>query len=421
MYLRKKHLVRSIYSLLIKITWYCLTVIAKFHPKIKLFVNGRKETFKTLEQAIQPSWKIIWVHVASLGEYEQGLPLVERLKNQFSDHKIVLTFFSPSGYEVKKDKTPADVVTYLPLDTFGNATRFLEIVRPKLAIFVKYEVWPNYLTELSKRQVPTLLVSGIFNEKQAYFKWYGQFLRQSLRDFTHFFVQDEASKTLLKTLDFENITVSGDTRFDRVAQIAQRDNQMPLIDLFKRDHHCLVAGSTWPEDEKILLPFINTTTAKIKYIIAPHTIKKQHIQQLKAALSKKTVCYSELENQQQSHEEIEVVIVDSVGLLTKIYSYADIAYVGGGFATGLHNTLEPAVFGIPVIIGPEYSDFVEATDLVQQNGVLSIQNLKEFETQVTKLLQETSLAKKTGAINLLYVQKKVGATNTIMEYITKII
>ena len=421
MYLRKKHLVRSIYSLLVKITGYCLTVIATFHPKIKLFVNGRRETFTTLEQAIQPSWKIIWVHVASLGEYEQGLPLVERLKKQFSDHKIVLTFFSPSGYEIKKDKTPADLVTYLPLDTSGNARRFLEIVRPKLAIFVKYEVWPNYLIELSTRQVPTLLVSGIFKKKQAYFQWYGRFLRRSLRYFTHFFVQDETSETLLKTLDFENITISGDTRFDRVAQIVQRDNQLTLIDSFKGDHHCLVAGSTWPEDEKILLPFINTTTAKIRFIIAPHTIKKQHIQQLKAALTKKVVCYSELENHGQNPKENQVVIVDSVGLLTKIYSYADIAYVGGGFATGLHNTLEPAVFGIPVIIGPEYSDFVEATELVRQNGVLSIQNSKEFEIQVAKLLQETSFAKETGAINLSYIRKKVGATNTIMEYITPLI
>ncbi len=421
MYLRKKQLVRSIYSLLVKITWHCLTVIAKFHPKIKLFVDGRKATFKTLELAIQPSWRIIWVHVASLGEYEQGLPLIEHLKKQFPDHNILLTFFSPSGYEVKKDKTPATLVTYLPLDTIGNAKRFLEIVRPELAIFVKYEVWPNYLSELSRHKVPTLLVSGIFKEKQAYFHWYGRFLKQSLGDFTHFFVQDEKSKILLKNIGFENVTVSGDTRFDRVAQILQRDNQMPLINSFKRDHLCLVAGSTWPEDEKVLLPFINTTTTEVKFIIAPHTIKKTHIQQLEAALSKKAVLYSELENQAQNPEEAQVVIVDSIGLLTKIYSYADIAYVGGGFATGLHNTLEPAVFGIPVIIGPNYSDFVEATDLVQQNGILAIQNSKEFEIQATQLLQNASLAKKTGTINFSYIQKKVGATKTIMEYITKLI
>ena len=407
--------------LLVKIAWYCLTMIAKFHPKIKLFVDGRKETFKTLEQIVQPSWNTIWIHVASLGEYEQGLPLIERLKKQFPHYRILLTFFSPSGYEVKKDKTPADLVTYLPLDTIGNAKRFVEIVRPELAVFIKYEVWPNYLFQLKELQVPTLLVSGIFKEKQAYFHWYGRFLRQSLRNFTYFFVQDEKSKVLLKNIGFENVTVSGDTRFDRVAQIAERDNQLPLINSFKGDHPCLVAGSTWPEDEKVLLPFINTTTSAAKFIIAPHTIKEQHIQQLRASLSKKTVLYSELKHQEQNLEDTWVLILDTIGLLTKIYSYADIAYVGGGFATGLHNTLEPAVFGIPVIIGPDYADFVEATALVQQNGIFPINNPKEFEIQTNQMLQNPSFSKKTGAINLAYIQKKVGATNTIMEYITKLI
>lgn len=421
MYLRKKQLLRSIYSLLVKIAGYGLTLIAKFHAKIKLFVDGRKNTFKNLEDAIQPTWKVLWVHVASLGEYEQGLPLVERLKKQFGDHRILLTFFSPSGYEVKKDKTPADVVTYLPLDTKTNAKRFLEVVQPRLAIFIKYEVWPNYLVELKKRNIPALLVSGIFKKKQAYFHWYGRLLRQSLSHFDHFFVQDKKSKILLKTLGFENVTVSGDTRFDRVAQILERENTMPLIRSFINGLPCLVAGSTWPEDEKVLLPFVNRTRAKIKVIIAPHTIKENHIQQLRAAISKRTLLFSELETEAQPLEGTEVLIIDNIGLLTKIYSYADMAYVGGGFATGLHNTLEPAVFGIPVIIGPKYSDFAEATDLVKQNGIFVISTPEEFGSKVTELFNNAPLVKSTGAVNASYIQQKVGATNTIMEYITKII
>lgn len=421
MYLRKKLRLRSIYSLSVKIAWYGLLLIAKFHSKIKLFVAGRKATFKRLEGSIQPSWKTVWVHAASLGEYEQGLPLVERLKKQFADHKILLTFFSPSGYEVKKDSTPADLVTYLPLDTAGNASRFLEVVQPELAVFIKYEVWPNYLVELKKRNIPTLLVSGIFKERQAYFQWYGTLLRQSLRHFNHFFVQDEKSRILLKQLGFENVTVSGDTRFDRVAQILERDNRMPLIASFKEGFPCLVAGSTWPEDEKVLLPFINTTRAKVKFIIAPHTIKRNAIQRLQGAISGETLLYSELETAAQSLTSAEVLIIDNVGLLTKIYSYADIAFVGGGFATGLHNTLEPAVFGIPVIIGPNYSNFAEASELVQKNGIFPVRTPEEFNRKVTEMLNYSELAQRTGAINASYIRKKVGATNMIMEYITEII
>ena len=410
---------KGIYSLLVKIVWYLLRLVAKFQPKIRLFVKGRKETFQKLENIWQPQWKVIWMHVASLGEYEQGLPLLEQLKKVYGDHKLVITFFSPSGYEVKKDKTPADLVVYLPMDTISNARKFLGIVQPKLAVFIKYEIWPNYLFELKKNEIPTLLVSGVFKKKQAYFNWYGGFLRSALQCFTHFFVQDDNSKALLAAIGLTNVTISGDTRFDRVSQILDSNNQMAQIGRFKKDNLCLVAGSTWPEDEKILLPVVNAHKRNLRFVIAPHNIKRQHIQDLKAAISKKTILYSEMEN--QDPDEADVLIVDTIGLLTKIYSYADIAYVGGGFATGLHNTLEPAVFGIPVIIGPNYSNFIEAADLVQKGGIIVIRNTEEFETITRELLAIPEFKTKTGAINNAYIQQKVGATNTIMQYITDLI
>ncbi len=404
---------------MIYITGFFLKIVALFHKKLGLFVAGRKTVFETLTNKIQSTDNVIWFHTASLGEYEQGLPVLEALKKQYPTHKFVLTFFSPSGYEVKKDSGVADVITYLPLDTKANAKRFLDIVKPELVVFVKYEFWPNYLAELKKRSVHTISISTIFRDSQVFFKSYGGWMRKSLHAFDHIFVQDEASEKLLNSIQYTNVTVSGDTRFDRVLEILDRDNSLPFIADFKGDSMCVVIGSSWQEDESIFVPFINSSTEACKYIIAPHNIKSQEIQKLQHHITKKTVLFSEMD-QHENLNQFDVFIVDTIGILTKIYRYATIAYVGGGMGTtGLHNTLEPAVFGIPVVIGKHYKGFKEAEELVKLKGVLSIQLQTEFDTIMTRLLTDIDFRKQVGDINRNYVHSHGNASNIIMEYLSK--
>ncbi len=393
--------------------------MALFHPKIKLFVQGRSQTFSILKNKIQKENKTIWIHVASLGEFEQGLPVIEKLKITYPTYKIVVTFFSPSGYEIKKNTAVADAVVYLPLDTRRNAKCFIETVNPVLAIFVKYEIWPNYLKELKEKQVPILLISAIFRKEQVFFKWYGGIMREALQAFTHFFVQDNNSVALLKSINLNNATLSGDTRFDRVAEILERDNKLSFMERFKGNETCFVAGSTWPEDEEIIVKFINETQKHLKFVFAPHNIKTEHIQSLKKSISKKVVLYSEIEHNDIS--SCEVLIIDTVGLLTKIYSYADIAYVGGAFATGLHNTLEPAVFGIPILIGPDYKGFNEAEKLVAENGILVTRDYDEFTTTIVKLLENPEYLKNTGVINSNFVKENKGASVQVMAHIRRLL
>lgn len=409
---------RFIYNLLMILSWNGLKGIALFKPKIKLFVTGRLKTFQLLEK-IGAEDKCIWVHVASLGEFEQGLPIIERLCSQYPNHKIILSFFSPSGYEIKKNTSAADVVVYLPMDTKSKVNRFLNLAHPDLAIFVKYEIWPNYLRELQKRGVPTLLVSAKFSKRQIFFKPLGGVMRNSLKTFSHFFVQDMESKLLLASIGFTNSTVSGDTRFDRVSEILKRDNQLDFMDNFKGKLPCVVAGSTWPEDEKILIDYINSSDESVKFVIAPHEIKPAHIDKIENALTKSSIRYSNIS--QTDLTDVQVILVDTIGLLTKIYSYAAIAYVGGGFATGLHNTLEPAVYGIPVIIGPNYKGFKEAEDLVEKGGILTISDQEGFNTLLDSFLKNPDYLKKIGNINSNYIVENTGATNLIMGHIKKLL
>ena len=390
-----------------------------FNEKIRLFVTGRRETFEILRRSIKDGNQVIWIHAASLGEYEQGLPILERLKKEYPEHKILLTFFSPSGYEVKKNSSPADVVAYLPMDSKSNVKRFLDIANPSIAIFIKYEIWPNYLQELQKRSIPTLLISALFSKRQVFFKSYGGFMRKSLKSFHHFFVQDENSKGLLQNLGFTNVTVSGDTRFDRVSQILERDNQLDFMQTFKQDKTCFVAGSTWPEDEKILVEYINSSSTAFKFVLAPHTMKASQMDKLVNSISKKVLKYSEIDSNEVS--SADVLIIDTIGLLTKIYSYADIAYVGGGFATGLHNTLEPAVFGIPVIIGPQYQGYKEAEALVEKKGIIPIDSFDSFKTVLTRFTENPQLVESTGKINANYIKKNQGASNRIIAHIQSIL
>jgi 3-deoxy-D-manno-octulosonic-acid transferase len=331
----------------------------------------------------------------------------------------VVTFFSPSGYEVRKNNTVADVTVYLPLDTKKNAQEFLKLVHPDLVFFIKYEYWPNYLNELRKQNTPTYLVSGILRANQMFFKWYGGFYRKALDTFTYFFLQNETSKKLLLQLGKTNVAISGDTRFDRVVAILEKDNTLDFISQFKNNTLTIVVGSSWPKDENLLVDFINTTNHKVKFIIAPHNIKSEQIQQLKNSITKKTVLFSEVQSQLiTSLHDYDVFIIDTIGILTKIYSYADIAYVGGGFGNpGVHNILEPATFGVPIVIGSNYSHFAEATALVNMGGCVSVSNKKELEDAFTNLIQNDEIRQENGHICSTFVQMNKGATAVILKHI----
>lgn len=405
-----------LYNIITLLASQLLKIIVHFSPKMKLFVDGRKLVFQTLADKIQTSDKTIWFHAASLGEYEQGLPVIEAIKQQFPNHKIVVTFFSPSGYEVRKNNTVADVTVYLPLDTISNAKQFIDLVHPEMAFFIKYEYWPNYLNELKKQQIKTYLISGILRENQAFFKWYGGFYRNALKTFEFFFVQNESSKKLLQSIGFNNVKISGDTRFDRVVSILERDNSLDFMEQFKDNKTTIVIGSSWSKDESLLVNYINQSSDDVKFIIAPHNIKLEQIQELKNSITKEVILFSEKDNVDLSN--YNVFIIDTIGILTKIYSYADIAYVGGGFGNpGVHNILEPATFGIPVIIGPNYSHFAEATALVNMEGCMSIQNQTQLNEAFDLLLHNEDERLEKGHICSTFVQMNKGATQTIMNHI----
>lgn len=406
-----------LYNIIIIITSFLLKIVALFIPKIKLFVDGRKFVSETLSNKIKPSDKTIWFHTASLGEYEQGLPVIEKIKVKYPNHKIILTFFSPSGFEVRKNNQLADVTVYLPLDTKSNAKKFIEIVHPEMVFFIKYEFWPNYLNELKKLKIKTYLISGIFRENQAFFKWYGGFYRKALQTFNYFFVQTESSKKLLQSIGFNNVKISGDTRFDRVVSILECDNSLDFISKFKNNTITIVIGSSWPKDENLIVNYVNQSSNNIKFIIAPHNINDVQISNLKNSITKKVVLFSEKENQDLSN--YQVFIIDTIGILTKIYSFADIAYVGGGFGNpGVHNILEPATFGVPIIIGPNFSHFAEAKALVQRKGCISISNQKELNKALDNLISNDDIRQEKGHICSNFVDMNKGATEIILQYIT---
>jgi 3-deoxy-D-manno-octulosonic-acid transferase len=408
-----------IYNLVVLFAAQILKILALFSSKMKLFVEGRKSVFQTLKDKIHSEDKVFWFHAASLGEYEQGLPVIEKIKSQFPHHKIVITFFSPSGYEVRKNNAIADVTVYLPLDTKANAQQFLDLVRPEKVFFIKYEFWPNYLHELKQRNISTYLISGIFREKQVFFKWYGGFYRNALKTFDYFFVQNETSKILLQSIGFNDVKVSGDTRFDRVVAILEKDNTLDFIEQFKNNQTTIVIGSSWPKDEELLVNFINQSTDNVKFIIAPHNIKDEQINSLYKQIKKTKFKYSnyEIETLRKPRlENYQVFIIDTIGILTKIYSYADIAYVGGGFGNpGVHNILEPATFGIPIVIGPNYSHFAEAIALVGMEGCISIKNQSELNEAFDLLLQNEDERYEKGHICSTFVQMNKGATNSILK------
>lgn len=403
-----------LYQIGIQLTSILLPFSTFFSPKMKLFVNGRKRSFQILEQKIESSKRHIWMHVASLGEYEQGLPIMEAFKKKHPEYKIVLTFFSPSGYEIRKNNTVADITLYLPLDTQTNVKRFLDLINPEMVFFIKYEFWPNYLNELKKRNIPTYLISGIFREKQLFFKPYGSFYRNALKTFSHFFVQNESSKQLLASIGFTNVTVHGDTRFDRVAQIVERTQPLDYIEKFKNNSTTIVIGSSWIDDEEVYLSYLNNSE-NLKWIIAPHNIKEDEMSRLISKINKKVIRFTTYTENELANAD--VFIIDTIGILTQIYAYADIAYVGGGFRTGLHNILEPATYGTAVVIGPKYTKFQEAKVLVALGSCLVVNNTEELTSTFDHLIENESYRNELGNKNKEFVLQNKNATKVVMDFI----
>ncbi|SDI56482.1 3-deoxy-D-manno-octulosonic acid transferase [Winogradskyella thalassocola] len=407
---------KGLYSIGIYLASFVVKIAALFNSKLKQGVIGRKNTFSKLEKTITPQDKTFWFHCASLGEYEQGLPVFEALKAKHPNYKVVLSFFSPSGYEVRKNTKIADVVVYLPLDTTANAKRFLDLVNPDYILFVKYEIWPNFLHEIKKRDLKAILISAAFRKDQAFFKWYGSYAKSALFAFNHIFTQNENSKTLLNSIDYNAVSVSGDTRFDRVSNQLKVDNTVSFIEKFKDDKLCVVFGSSWPDDDKLYMDFINSNS-EVKFVIAPHNIKASYVASLKSQLNVKTICYSEL-TENQNLADYKVFILDTIGYLSKAYSYADIAYVGGGAGTtGLHNILEPAIFGIPILIGKNYEKFPEAKTLIDLGGVTSLASSSAFNASLNVLITDDVLRKEQGKITKSYIDSNIGAVVKIMGYL----
>ncbi|WP_443945936.1 3-deoxy-D-manno-octulosonic acid transferase [Pedobacter sp. AW1-32] len=388
---------------------FIIWIFSFFNKKAKLFCDGRKDIFETIAKAINRNDKHVWFHFASLGEFEQGRPVLERLKAQHPEKKIIVTFFSPSGYEIRKNYALADVF-YLPMDSARNAATFLDLINPELVIFTKYEFWYFYFRELKKRQIPLYVISGIFRPKQAFFKWYGQFYRNILHCVTHFFVQNTESKTLLNAIGISEVSISGDTRFDRVYENAMAPRSIAEIEAFVGTRNCLVCGSTWPDDEKILT-VLPAQFPEWKFIIAPHEIHGTHISEIEK-LFPKAVRFSDWKVKPEPSSDQNILIIDNIGMLSALYSYGKVAYIGGGFGTGIHNTLEAAAFGLPVIFGPNYDKFQEAKDLLQVGAAKSISSADELLEAFRYFISNDASSKARD-----YVEEKKGATDMILKEI----
>lgn len=395
-----------------------IVVGSYFNKKLRKMLDGEREAIKQIREKVDPDAQYIWFHAASLGEFEQGRPLIEKVHKEHPEYKILLTFFSPSGYEVRKNYTGADIITYLPIDTITNARAFLRAIRPVMAFFIKYEFWYNYLHILQYRGVPTYSVSSIFRPNQIFFKWYGRNYGRVLQCFTHFFVQNEESQQLLAGIGFKNSTVVGDTRFDRVLQIKEASKQLPIVDSFVHIHEekkplTFVAGSSWPPDEAIFIEYFNTHPSW-KLIIAPHVIGEDHLKQIISLLkNKKVVRYTQTTETDAANAD--VLIIDCFGLLSSIYRYGEVAYVGGGFGVGIHNVLEAAVWSIPVIFGPNNAHFAEAQGLKHNGGGFEIHNLEDFSKYIQRFEVETNFRLERGIAGGKYVAALAGASNKVLN------
>ena len=404
-----------LYNLIISLYATVLKMLSPFHKKAGLMLRGQGQTNEILRRGIDPKADYIWFHASSLGEFEQGRPMMERIKAEHPTWKILLTFFSPSGYEVRKDYKGADMVCYLPFDTPKRVSTFLDLARPKVAVFIKYEFWMNYLSQTKARDIPIYIISAIFRPEQAFFRWYGSFYRKALHCFSHLFVQDKASQALLASIGIENVSVCGDTRFDRVLDIRQEAQDIAEIEPFlDKNKTILIAGSSWQEDEAFLIPYFNEHP-NLKLILAPHEIHEAHLLHIEALLKRPAVRFKGASKEQLS--AADCVIINCFGQLASIYRYGQIAYIGGGFRDGIHNTLEAAVYGIPVLFGPNHQKFKEAVDLLQLGGGFSVSNQAEFIDTMDKLLANTSLQKESGEKARTYVHANAGVTEKIMKHL----
>jgi 3-deoxy-D-manno-octulosonic-acid transferase len=405
---------RIVYTISLLLYSLAIHIASLFNGKAKLWLSGRKNIFIKLQLAFENrANETIWFHCASLGEFEQGRPLIEKYKSLYPKTKILLTFFSPSGYEIRKSYAGADYVFYLPLDTPGNAKRFIEIVKPKAAFFVKYEFWFNYLNELKGSNIPTYLVSGVFREDHYFFKSTGGWFRKQLSSFTYFFLQSEASRELLHSIGYTNALVSGDTRFDRVLEISKNVRAFDLVKKFIADGKIIVAGSTWKEDEK-LISDSGILASGYKIIIAPHEIDEAHIQSIEAQFS---ACQRYSNANEANIKTARVLIIDNIGMLSSLYQYGSIAFIGGGFGKGIHNILEAAAFGMPVIFGPNYQKFAEAKELITLGGAFPVKDAAELE-KTMMLLKDGQVLRTAAQISKMYVQGKAGATEKILKFIS---
>ncbi|MDF2438347.1 MAG: 3-deoxy-D-manno-octulosonic acid transferase [Bacteroidota bacterium] len=408
---------RFLYSFIILCYQALIRIASLFNSKARLWISGRKDIFLKLNESVRKAnlsgSSIVWFHCASLGEFEQGRPLIEKYKLLHPETKILLTFFSPSGYEIRKNYSGADLIFYLPIDTPANAKEFIDIVDPKAVFFVKYEFWFNYLDELKKKSIPTYLVSGIFRSEQHFFQWYGKWFRDHLNAFTHFFLQDPASELLLKNIGYDNVSVTGDTRFDRVSETAKNVKNIPLIEKFISDKKIIIAGSTWNEDEELLAAL---SLESVKLIIAPHEIDEAHIKSVYSRFEQYgCILYSKAEK--EDLHNVKVLVIDNIGMLSSLYQYGTLALIGGGFGKGIHNILEAAAFGLPVVFGPNYHKFAEAKDLIRLGGAFSVADKNQFLKTFSNFQNERFL-KSASDICMYYVESKTGATGKILNQIS---
>ena len=417
-----------IYNIVIYFVLWGIAIASLFNEKVRKMWRGEREAFKILKQKVDPNAKYIWFHAASLGEFEQGRPLMERIRKNYPQYKILLTFYSPSGYEVRKNYEGADIICYMPVDTRLNAIRFLRLVRPVMAFFIKYEFWSNFLHILKHRNIPTYSVSSIFREDQVFFKWYGRNYAGVLKCFTRFFVQNEESKRLLEGIGITAVDVVGDTRFDRVLQIKEAAKQLPICEAFRtgvassqsadvphHDFKVFVAGSSWPPDENIFIPFFNEHK-DWRLLIAPHVIAEEHLKLILSLIKgKKVVRYTQTTPEEAA--EADVLIIDCFGLLSSMYNYGDVAYIGGGFGVGIHNTLEAAVWNMPVIFGPNNKKFQEAQGLLKSGGGFEINTYEDFDGLMSSMMNDEAFLKQAGDKAGAFVASLSGATGKVLAKI----
>lgn len=406
------------YNLAIYLYAFVVRVISPFHRKARKMIVGHKQTYKILKENIDPNSEYIWFHAASLGEFEQGRPIIEAVRKKHPEYKILLTFFSPSGYEVRKNYNQADVVCYLPFDKKRNVKKFLKLAQPKLAIFIKYEFWYNFVNQLNKRDIPVYMVSATFRANQIFFKWYGFSIRGILDKYARICVQDENSAQLLQKIGKTNVAVCGDTRFDRVIDIKEQSKPLEIIELFTEQRNnnekIFIAGSSWPKDEDIFIPYFNNNL-EVRLIIAPHEIDEAHLKYIEGNLKRPFIRYSQATT--NNVQNYDCVIIDSFGLLSSVYRYGDIAYVGGGFGVGIHNILEAAVYSMPVIFGPNFKKFREAFELIENGGGYSIKDKQSFTGLMDEFMQYEETLQAAGEHAGSYVQKNKGAVTAVLEQI----